>query len=85
MEEHNPQLKAAVLEVVDNQLTDNVPPETKATLTCLIKQGMTEEDAKIYIGQAVSIEIFDILKHQNEFNTDRYLKNLKQLPNEPEL
>jgi hypothetical protein len=85
MEEHNPQLKAAVLEVVDNQLTDNDPPETKETLTRLIKKGMTEEDAKIYIGQAVSIEIFDILKHQNEFNTDRYLKNLKQLPNEPKL
>jgi len=85
MEDHNPHLKAAFLETVDNQLADNDPPETKETLDRLINQGMTEEDAKIYIAQAVSVEIFDILKHQKEFNLERYLKNLKQLPDEPKL
>jgi len=85
MKKHNPHLKAAFLETVDNQLADNDPPETKETLDRLITQGMSEEDAKIYIAQAVSVEIFDIMKHQKEFNQDRYLKNLKRLPDEPEL
>lgn len=85
MKDHNPHLKTAFLETVENQLVDNDPPETRETLDRLIAQGMSEDDAKIYIAQAVSVEIFDILKHQREFNLDRYLKNLKQLPNEPEL
>jgi hypothetical protein len=85
MGNHNPNLKAAFLETVDNQLADNDPPETKETLDRLITQGMSEDDAKIYIAQAVSVEIFDILKHEKEFNMDRYLKNLKRLPEEPEL
>ena len=85
MGDHNPYLKAAFLETVDNQLANNDPPETKETLDRLIDQGMSEDDAKIYIAQAVSIEIFDILKHEKEFNLDRYLKNLKQLPDEPKL
>ena len=85
MEDHNPHLKAAFLEVVDNQLTDNDPPETQETLDRLMSQGISEEDAILYIAQAVSVEVFDTLKHQKEFNLDRYLKNLKQLPDEPKL
>ena len=85
MEAHNPHLKAAFLEVVDNQLTDNDPPETQETLDRLMSQGISEEDAILYIAQAVSVEVFDTLKHQKEFNLDRYLKNLKQLPDEPKL
>ncbi|MBC8207335.1 MAG: hypothetical protein ISR85_04460 [Kiritimatiellales bacterium] len=85
MKKGNPHLKAAFLEAVDNQLADNDPPETKETLDRLIGQGMSEDDAKIYIAQAVSVEVFDIMKHQKEFNLDRYLKNLKRLPDEPEL
>ena len=85
MKSGNPHLKAAILEVVDKQLADNDPPETKETLDLLLKEGMTEDDAIIYIAQAATIEIFDILKNKKEFNLDRYLKNLKQLPQEPEI
>ncbi len=85
MKKHNPHLKAAFLETVDNQLADNDPPETQETLDRLITQGMSEDDAKIHIAQAVSVEVFDIMKYQKEFNPDRYLKNLKRLPDEPEL
>ncbi len=85
MENHNPHLKAAFIEVVDNQLADNDPPETQQTLDRLMSQGISEEDAKLYIAQAVSVEVFDTLKHQKEFNLNRYLKNLKRLPKEPKL
>ena len=85
MELENHHLKAGILEAVNNQLADNDPPETKETLDRLVMDGMTEDDAKIYIAQAASIELFDILKNKKEFDLERYLKNLKQLPDEPEL
>lgn len=83
MKEHNPHLKAAFLETVENQLADNDPPETTETLSRLVKQGISEEDAKLYIAQAVCVEVFDVMTHQKEFNGKRYLKNLKRLPKEP--
>jgi len=85
MEEGNPHLKAAFLETVENQLAENDPPETQETLDRLMGQGLSEDDAKLYIAQAVCLEVFDIMKHQNEFNEDRYVKNLKRLPDEPKL
>jgi len=85
MKKSNPHLKAAFLEVVDNQLADNDPPETRETLNRLMKKGISEGDAKIYIAQVASLEMFDILKHQKEFNLNRYIKNLNRLPKEPKL
>ena len=85
MEEGNPYLKAAFLETVENQLADNDPPETQETLDRLMGQGLSEDDAKLYIAQAISVEVFDVMKNQNEFNERRYVKNLKRLPKEPKL
>ena len=84
MEDYNPHLKAAFLETVENQLADNDPPETKETLYRLIAEGISEDDSKLFIAQAICVEVFDVMKHQKEFNLDRYLKNLKRLPDEPE-
>ena len=82
--ESNPHLKAALMEVVDNQIRDNDPPETKQTLNRLMREGISKEDARIYIGQAVCVEIWDIMSNNKEFDRERYLRNLKNLPNEPE-
>ncbi len=83
MEDHNPRLKKLLLETVENQLADNDPSETKETLDRLVSQGITEDESKILIAQAVCVEIFDVMKHQTEFNLDRYLRNLKRLPKMP--
>lgn len=82
-EENNPRLKASFLEVVDNQLKANDPPETRQTLDRLIAQGISQEDAKNYIAQAVCIEVFNILKHNTVFDQTRYIRNLQRLPKEP--
>ena len=82
-EKSNPRLKAAFLEVVDNQLNANDPPETRQTLDRLIAQGISREDAMNYIAQAVCIEVFDVLKHNKTFDQARYVKNLLRLPKEP--
>lgn len=81
--EANPHLKETILEAVDNQLRDNDPPETRLTLDRLQKEGISEEDARIYIGQALTVEIWDTMRNEKAFNPERYKRNLKNLPSEP--
>jgi len=79
----NPRLGAAFLEVVENQLRDNNPPETKQTLDRLMKEGYSPEDAKGLIAQAVAVETYVILKEKVPFNRERFVRNLASLPQEP--
>lgn len=60
--EGNPYLRGAIMEVVENQLRNNDPPQTRQTFERLIDAGYTEEEAKRLIGCVVSAEIFDVLK-----------------------
>jgi len=76
-------LKSAILKVVDNQLKDNNPPETKQTFDRLIKEGISESEAKLLIGCVVSAEIFDVLKRKEMFNLERFVKSLNKLPKMP--
>ena len=76
-------VRGAILDIVHNQIRDNDPPETKETLDRLIAEGISEEEATKLIACAVSTEIFHILKHQESFNEERYVKNLKNLPTLP--
>ena len=71
------------MEVVENQIMDNDPPEAKETLDRLMSEGISEEDAKIYLAQAVCVEIWDTMANQKEFNIERYVRNLRNLPREP--
>lgn len=82
MKKANPILKKSILEVVDNQLKSGDPPETKQTFNRLIGEGISEKDAMIYIGQAVAVEIFNVMKHGETFNLERYRNNLSRLPDE---
>lgn len=83
MEKANPNLTAVFMEVVDNQICNNDPPETRETYSRLIAQGISEQDAKVYIGQAVCIELWDVMRNKKEFNRERYVRNLKSLPEKP--
>ena len=76
-------MRDTILEVVQNQIDANDPPETAKTLQRLKDQGISEDDARKYIGQAVCVEIWDCLHTQKEFNLQRYIRNLQHLPEEP--
>ena len=80
MEKTNPVLKQAILEVVDNQIRDLNPPQTKATYERLRKEGYSDAEARRLIGCVVSSEIFDVLKQQQPFNLDRFIRGLNRLP-----
>jgi hypothetical protein len=76
-------MKKSIMDIVEKQIGENHPPETRETLNRLMSQGISEEDAKNYISQAVCIEVWDIMNHKKEFDTERFVKNLKKLPELP--
>ena len=71
------------MEVVENQLRDNDPPETRITFDRLKREGIRELDAKKLIGQVIAAETFWIMKKNESFNLKRFIKNLNRLPAEP--
>ena len=83
-EKTNPVLYAAYMEVIDNQLRDNDPPETRTTFKRLKDEGFSELDSKKLIAQAIAAETFWIMKKNETFNLKRFIKNLNRLPAEPE-
>jgi hypothetical protein len=81
--QNNPRVTAAILEIVDNQLRENSPPETRQTFRRLLDEGHTDREAKRLIGCVMATEIYDILKHQEPFNQVRFLAALQRLPAMP--
>jgi len=77
-------LKQTILEVVENQLRDLNPPETKETFDRLVSEGVSESEARRLIGCVVTSEIFDILKYEQPYDEERYVKALSRLPELPE-
>ena len=76
-------VRAAILEVVENQIRDDKPPETRQTIERLQSEGCSPGEARRLVSLAVSVEIFQIMKHQAEFDRVRYVWNLHHLPQEP--
>ncbi len=76
---YNPRLKKYLLEVVENQLRDNNPPITRATLSRLTEAGYTREQAKEKIAAVVIGHIYDIMKEGKPFDGAAYEKDLEAL------
>jgi hypothetical protein len=68
------------MDMVDNQLRDNTPPETRQTLERLVAEGHTLEDARRLIGCVVSTEIYDVLTQNRPFDETAYVAALQRLP-----
>ncbi|MFW6383701.1 MAG: DUF1841 family protein [Nanoarchaeota archaeon] len=79
----NENLKEQILEIVQNQIQSNEPPETKETLDRLKKKGFSEDDAKHLVGQCLAVELHHVFTNQKPFNHSRYIANLKNLPEQP--
>lgn len=78
-EGHNPYLKAAILEVVENQLRDNNPPETRQTFERLLAAGYSRQQAMEMIGSAVVGEIWYVLHDKKQFDHARFVSLLEKL------
>jgi len=75
----NPHLKAAILEVVENQIRNGDPPETQQTLERLLVAGYSRKQAIEMIGSALVEEIWAILHDHKPFDRARFTALLEQL------
>ena len=75
--------RAALFEVIENQLRANDPPETRETLGRLMNGGHTREEAMKLIACALVSEIYDVMKTQAPYDNARYVATLKRLPDLP--
>jgi len=83
MNESKKRRRRMILEVVENQIRDNDPPETRQTLRRLIKEGFSREGAVELIAAVVVNEIYNVLKQEKNFNRKRFVAALRQLPKLP--
>jgi len=83
MNESKERRRRMILKVVENQIRDNDPPETRQTLRRLIKEGFSREEAVELIGTVVVHEIYNVLKQEKNFDRKRFVAALRQLPKLP--
>ena len=76
----NPALREAILAVVDQQLRDDSPAETRRTFERLVAQNYAPEDARRLIGNVVAQEIFAVMQRGEPYNEQRYILALRGLP-----
>lgn len=75
--------RAAIFEIIENQIEADTPPETRQTLERLMAEGHTEEDAMKLIACVVATVIFDTLKASSTYDEAAYIKGLLALPRLP--
>ena len=76
-------MRDILFEVIEGQIKQNNPPEANETFERLKKLGYSDFDAKILIGQCLSVEMYNAMKHGETYNNSRYVKNLQNLPKSP--
>jgi hypothetical protein len=81
--EENEMIREQIFDIINNQIRDNNPPETKQTFDRLLKQGFDDFETRQLIAQCLAIELFNVMKHGRPYNNERYIKNLLALPKEP--
>ena len=74
-----PHLKAAILEVVENQISDGDPPETQQTLKRLLAAGYSRKQAIEMIGSALVEEIWAMMHDHKPFDQARFTALLEKL------
>lgn len=76
-------LRNAFLEVIEDQMRMNDPPETRQTYERLLAEGFPSEEAYNLIGTAVVSEVFSVLNDDEPYDRERYVRALHALPKLP--
>jgi len=82
--ETNAQLAATILEIVDTQLRDGKPRETRQTFDRLISAGYTPEGARQLLAHVVVREIFTVMARGERYDQARFIAALHRLPSLPD-
>ena len=79
----NPMVQSAIMDVLDNQLRTNDPPETRETFERLRREGIVEGETRRLLACVIAAEIFDVMKTKAPFDRDRFVSRLATLPEMP--
>jgi|GEM_PF-277325 len=79
----DPELHAKVMEIVETQLREGVPEETRLTFERLQAEGHNPELARRLIGYIVVHELGQELVAHKPFDEERYAELLRRLPEVP--
>lgn len=82
---HDPVMHAALMQMVDRQIAENDPPETRETFERLLEQGYSPEYIRRMIGLLIAREHLEEMFRRTPFNTERFIGNLRRLPQVPEI
>lgn len=75
--------RGALFEIIENQIRDLSPQETKHTYVRLCSDGYSPEEAMNLIGCVLTSELSDMVQEQRNFDEQRYVTALKALPTLP--
>lgn len=76
-------LRKAILKVINTQIRENDPPETRQTLVRLQEQGFSEQEALKLIGYVVASVVFSVLRNNRQYDKEKYTEALNNLPKLP--
>ena len=79
-EQANEKLRAAMLEVVDQQMRTGDPEETMQTYERLLKSGHSDEEARRLIAIVVGNETLRVIKENSPYQVKRFVQMLEKLP-----
>jgi hypothetical protein len=82
-EERGIQIRKALFEVIENQMKENNPPETKKTYQRLLDQGFSRDETMRMMATVVITEMNDMVKHNRTFDEAGYVEALQALPKLP--
>jgi hypothetical protein len=72
------------LAIVDTQLRDGTPPETRQTFNRLVTAGYTPEGARQLLAHVVLREIFTVMSRGKRYDQTRFVAALQRLPSLPD-
>jgi hypothetical protein len=79
----NERLRAAMLEVVNQQLETGEPSETAATHQRLMDSGLSDQESRRLIAIVVGDETFRVMKEDTPYRHERFVELLDKLPTLP--
>jgi hypothetical protein len=80
---HDPILHAALMEMVNRQIAEGDPPETRETFERLLAAGYSPEHARRMIGLLLAREMTRGLLYGTLFDEKSFIENLRRLPEIP--
>ncbi len=83
--EVNKELREKIFNIINDQLSEESPPEVKIAYQRLTKEGFVDIQSRQLIGQCVLVELYEMIKTNRPFDLERYKRNLKSLPRKPDL